>query len=61
MSKKCQLTGQAPVKGRSYTKRGIAKRKKVSVSRLLDGANAAFSRILLKSVSGIQKKIVSSR
>jgi large subunit ribosomal protein L28 len=28
MSKKCQLTGQAPVKGRSYTKRGIAKKKK---------------------------------
>ncbi len=28
MSKKCQLTGQVPVKGRSYTLRGIAKKKK---------------------------------
>ena len=28
MSKKCQLTGQTPVKGRSYTLRGIAKKKK---------------------------------
>jgi large subunit ribosomal protein L28 len=28
MSKKCQLTGRTPVKGRSYTLRGIAKKKK---------------------------------
>ncbi len=28
MSKKCQVTGKKPVRGRSYTLRGIAKKKK---------------------------------
>ncbi|MCF7851703.1 MAG: 50S ribosomal protein L28 [Simkaniaceae bacterium] len=28
MSKKCQLTGKVPRKGRSYTTRGIAKKQK---------------------------------
>ncbi len=28
MSRRCELTGRAPSKGRSYTLRGIAKKKK---------------------------------
>ena len=28
MSKRCQVTGKKPVKGRKYTTRGIAKKKK---------------------------------
>lgn len=28
MSKRCQVTGRVPVKGRSYSTRGIAKKKK---------------------------------
>lgn len=28
MSRRCEITGRAPAKGRSYTLRGIAKKKK---------------------------------